>query len=95
MQDGASCGVHRRQRRGHGASRAISANLTQIKGGGLDSYWTETEVFRCEGGNAQLAEKLQHTLLESHVTLGAAVAKISAGGATASVTLADGTRVGR
>ncbi len=75
------------------ARQSHLGNLTQIKGGGLDSYWTETEVFRCEGGNAQLAEKLQHTLLESHVTLSAAVTKISAGGATASVTLADGTRV--
>jgi len=75
------------------AKQSHLGNLTQIKGGGLDSYWTETEVFRCEGGNAQLAERLQRTLLESHVRLGAAVTKISAAGPTASVTLADGTRV--
>lgn len=75
------------------AEQSHLANLTQIKGGGLDSYWTETEVFRCDGGNGQLAEKLQGTLLESHVTLGTAVRQISAGGATASITLADGTRV--
>ena len=24
-------------------------NLTQIKGGGLEKYWEETEVFRCKG----------------------------------------------
>ena len=68
-------------------------NLTQIKGGGLDSYWTETEVFRCEGGNAQLAERLRRTLLESHIQLRAPVTHISVNGATASVTLADGARV--
>ena len=75
------------------ARQSHLGNLAQIKGGGLDWYWTETEVFRCEGGNAQLAERLQHTLLESHLRLGVAVTQISAGGATASVTLADGTRV--
>ena len=68
-------------------------NLAQIKGGGLDSYWTETEVFRCAGGNGQLAERLRHTLLDAHVQLGVAVKQINAGGPTASIVLADGTRV--
>src|SRR6476659_2668709 len=32
--------------------------LTAIKGGGLEKYWTDTEVYRCDGGNEQLARKL-------------------------------------
>ena len=32
-------------------------NLTQIKGGGVEKYWTDSEVFRCKGGNMQLAQK--------------------------------------
>jgi monoamine oxidase len=24
-------------------------NLTQIKGGGVEKYWTESEVYRCKG----------------------------------------------
>lgn len=32
-------------------------NLTQVKGGGLEKYWTESEVYRCRGGNARLAQK--------------------------------------
>lgn len=68
-------------------------NLTQIKGGGLESYWTETEVFRCAGGNAQLADRLRHTLLDAHVQLGAAVKQITTAGPAAAVTLADGTRI--
>jgi monoamine oxidase len=34
------------------------ANLAMVKGGGLEKYWEETEVYRCKGGNQQLALKL-------------------------------------
>ncbi len=30
-------------------------NLTQVKGGGLDKYWSDTEVYRLKGGNQQFA----------------------------------------
>ena len=33
-------------------------NLAMVKGGGLEKYWTESEVYRCKGGNQQLATKL-------------------------------------
>jgi monoamine oxidase len=33
-------------------------NLAQVKGGGLEKYWTESEVYRCRGGNDRLARKL-------------------------------------
>ncbi len=33
-------------------------NLAMVKGGGLEKYWTESEVYRCKGGNQQLARKL-------------------------------------
>ena len=36
--------------------------LAMVKGGGLDRYWTDTEVFRCRGGNQQLAEKFRDAL---------------------------------
>ena len=32
-------------------------NLAMVKGGGLEKYWTESEVYRCRGGNQQLATK--------------------------------------
>ena len=32
-------------------------NLAMVKGGGLEKYWTESEVYRCKGGNQQLATK--------------------------------------
>ena len=34
------------------------ANLAMVKGGGLEKYWSESEVYRCRGGNQQLATKL-------------------------------------
>lgn len=37
-------------------------SLTQVKGGGLEKYWTESEVYRCRGGNAQLARKLAEAI---------------------------------
>jgi monoamine oxidase len=36
--------------------------LAMIKGGGIDRYWTDTEVYRCEGGNQRLAEKFKKAL---------------------------------
>ena len=33
-------------------------NLAMWKGGGLEKYWTESEVYRCAGGNQQLAARL-------------------------------------
>lgn len=34
------------------------ANLAMWKGGGLEKYWTDSEVFRCRGGNQLLATRL-------------------------------------
>jgi monoamine oxidase len=37
-------------------------NLAMVKGGGLEKFWTESEVFRCRGGNQRLAERLASTV---------------------------------
>ncbi len=44
-------------------------NLTQVKGGGLEKYWTESEVFRCRGGNAELARRLAQSIGPDHLHL--------------------------
>jgi monoamine oxidase len=51
-------------------------SLTQVKGGGLEKYWTESEVYRCRGGNAQLAHKLAATLGDRRLRLGVPVREI-------------------
>ena len=65
------------------------ANLAQIKGGGLDRYWTDTESFRCRGGNQQLAQKLAAGLPAHHVRTRTVVTKITTTAKGASVTLED------
>lgn len=37
-------------------------NLAQVKGGGLEKYWTDSEIYHCRGGNQVLALKFAHAL---------------------------------
>ncbi len=53
------------------------AMLAQVKGGGLERYWTHSEVYRCRGGNQQLATRLAAAIGQDHVTLGAPVTAIA------------------
>jgi len=69
------------------------ANLAQIKGGGLDRYWTDTESFRCRGGNQQLAQKLASGLPSRRLRLRTAVTRIIHSETGVSLTLADETVV--
>jgi monoamine oxidase len=39
-------------------------NLAQVKGGGLEKYWTDSETYHCRGGNQLLALKFAHALSE-------------------------------
>jgi monoamine oxidase len=39
-------------------------NLALVKGGGLEKYWTDSETYRCRGGNQRLAFKFAHALGE-------------------------------
>lgn len=43
------------------------AMLTVVKGGGLERYWTDSEIFRCRGGNQQLATQLAKTIQKVHI----------------------------
>ena len=36
--------------------------LAMVKGGGLDRYWTDSELYRCHGGNQLLAEAFRNEL---------------------------------
>lgn len=65
-------------------------NLAMVKGGGLDKYWTESEAYRCAGGNQQLAHKLADAIGREHILLETSVTAIKTGEATVTVSLADG-----
>jgi monoamine oxidase len=42
--------------------QSLLGNLAMIAGGGGESYWTDSEVYRCDGGNQMLAKKLAEQL---------------------------------
>ncbi len=50
--------------------------LTAVKGGGVEKYWLESEVYRCKGGNQQLAMKFT-AVLGDRVKTNAAVQAIA------------------
>ncbi|MDQ6623653.1 MAG: FAD-dependent oxidoreductase [Verrucomicrobiota bacterium] len=58
------------------ARQSFLGSLTQVKGGGLEKYWTESEVYRCRGGNAQLAQRLARALGDERLRLGLPVREV-------------------
>lgn len=66
--------------------------LTAVKAGGLEAYWTESEVYRCKGGNQQLAAKLAEALGKRVIT-SLAVKSVDGRGASAKVVCADGRTI--
>ncbi len=68
-------------------------NLAMVKGGGLAKYWTDSEVFRCAGGNQQLAQKLADAIGAGRVRLGVPAVKVDATAGGVVVKLADLTRI--
>lgn len=52
-------------------------NLAAIAGGGLERYWTESEVYRCEQGNQALARALATELGSERIIMGAPVTRMA------------------
>lgn len=52
------------------------ALLTVIKGGGLERYWTDTEAYRCVGGNSKLTHALAKAIGRQHIHANTPVAKV-------------------
>ncbi len=67
------------------------AHLAMVKGGGLESYWTDSETKRCTAGNQALARCLANELGSERVLLGRAVSTIHRGSDGARVECADGS----
>jgi monoamine oxidase len=64
--------------------------LTQVKGGGLEKYWTDSEVYRCKGGNQQLATKLAEAIGRDNLRLGLPVREVTGKDGGVTVTAMDG-----
>jgi monoamine oxidase len=65
-------------------------NLAMVKGGGLEKYWTESEVYRCKGGNQQLARRLASAIGNERVMTRMPVTQVQVSDTLARVTLANG-----
>jgi monoamine oxidase len=65
-------------------------NLAMVKGGGLEKYWTESEVYRCQGGNQQLARKFVTAIGPTRVLTRTIVRSIAVTDSGVRVTLANG-----
>lgn len=65
-------------------------NLAMIKGGGLEKFWSDSEVYRCKGGNDLLAHKLAEQIGLDRIVLGLPVTEIGAKGSGMVVTCKDG-----
>ncbi len=65
-------------------------NLSQIRGGGLERYWTHSERYRCRGGNDQFAKKLAEGIKNERIQLNTAVSEISTSDKLVRVTAASG-----
>ncbi len=44
------------------SKQSLLGQLAAVKGGGLEKYWTESEVYRCKGGNDQLATMMARAI---------------------------------
>lgn len=64
-------------------------NLAQVAGGGIEKYWTDSEVYRCKGGNSSLANKLADEFGRGRINLKLAVNDIRPKGDGMVVTCSD------
>ncbi len=55
---------------------SLLGQLAAVKGGGLEKYWTETEAWRCKGGNALLARKFAEEIGEDLLHTGTPVRSV-------------------
>jgi monoamine oxidase len=59
------------------ARQSYLGNLSQVRGGGLERYWDESEVYRCRGGNQQFATKLAEAIGSERIHLGCPITRIA------------------
>ncbi|HEV8293159.1 MAG TPA: NAD(P)/FAD-dependent oxidoreductase [Tepidisphaeraceae bacterium] len=72
------------------ARQSYLGNLAQVKGGGVEKYWTDSEAYRCLGGSSQLTLKLEAALGVDRITHKAPVIAIRAKEREMVVSTADG-----
>lgn len=86
-----ACWINQTSDNGVEPTRAsLLGMLACIKGGGLDKYWTDSEVYRCKGGNGLLGARLAAAIGEDRIVTGLPVTRISTKGSNVIVECKDG-----
>jgi monoamine oxidase len=75
------------------AMQSLLGNLAMIAGGGGEKFWTESEVYRCKGGNQQLAHKLAEGIGSDRIITGLSAREIKVKKDGAVVTCSDGRTI--
>jgi monoamine oxidase len=75
------------------AWQSYLGNLAMVKGGGLENYWTQTDVYHTIEGNQQLTEEIADELGGDKIILATTATGIKVESASATVTLADGRQL--
>ncbi len=75
------------------AWQSYLGNLAMVKGGGLENYWTQTDVYHTIDGNQQLAEEISDELGADKIILATAATGIKVESENVKVTLADGRQL--
>jgi monoamine oxidase len=70
--------------------QSLLGRLAVVKGGGVEKYWTESERFRCKGGNVQLAERLADAIGRQRIHLELPVTAVDVRADKVVVSLANG-----
>jgi len=74
------------------AWQSLLGVLAMVKGGGVSKFWSDSEVYRCKGGNQQLAYKLA-AALGDRVMLRTPVKRVTIGDQGVVMALANGKTV--
>jgi monoamine oxidase len=72
------------------ANASLLGELAAVKGGGLEKFWTETEAWRCKGGNSKLAKKFAAEIGDDHIHMGTPVSRVEMGEGGLTVRTKDG-----
>jgi monoamine oxidase len=64
--------------------------LAAVKGGSLEKYWTETDVYHWKGGNQQLAQRLAAEIGAERILLNMPASEVKIGKDRVVVACADG-----
>jgi monoamine oxidase len=75
------------------AMQSLLGNLAMIAGGGGEKFWTESEVYRCKGGNQQLAHKLAEGIGSDRIITGLSAREVKVKKDGAVVTCSDGRTI--